>query len=546
MFKPRISAVAIGMLSFCIGASAQTASPAVPAPALPSVVISSERENLEALRQTILQMVQTLSDAGLLPKDKALELIEKAQPKQPQVAPGPTVARSRGERPASGSEPVRVQFVPEPVKREIREQIKQEVLAQARTERWGDPNTLPDWLERLSFEGDLRVRLQSDRFGPDNTPAALLYDDTFTSGAVGTNYADLTNSSADRNRFRTRARFGVTARLSDEWSSGIRFSTGSIVGPVSTSSTAGDINDRFGVKMDRAFARYRPFEWLQVSGGRIANPYFSTELLYATDLGFDGAAISVAPTIGSDWKLFGVGGMYFLRENSLGPDRRLTGLQIGAEWKPNPRLGARVGLANYRYSNIAGQSDTTNFGTPGYALTEYERGFRQKGNTLFRINNALQDTGNARWGLASDFDVVALTAGLELGMFEPYTVNLTGELIRNNGFNAQDIINRTGFNVSRGTDGRLVRLQVGHPSIRQLSDWQFTATYRHLEKDATLDAFTDPDFMFGGTNVKGYTLGFAYGVARNTSLGARWLSGRQIEGPTFKVDTMQLDLNMRF
>jgi hypothetical protein len=542
-----LAALAAPMLLTSLPTSAQPATP--PAAAAPAGV-SAERESLEALRQTILQMVQTLAEQGVLPKDKALELLEKAQPRAPQVAPGPTVAasvqRSRGERPSAGSEPVRIQFVPEPVKREMREQIKQEVLAQARTERWGDPNTLPDWLDRLAFEGDLRIRFQSDRFADSNTPAALLYDDAFISGAVGTNYADLTNSTVDRNRYRLRARFGVTARLSDEWSANLRFSTGNPLGPVSTSSTSGDISDRFGIKLDRAFARYRPAEWVQVSAGRMPNPYFSTELLYATDLGFDGAAVSVNPSFGTDWKAFGVIGTYMLRENSLSSDRRLTGIQIGAEWKPTSAIGARIGLANYRYSNVAGQSDTTNFGTPSYAITEYERGFRQKGNTLFRINNALQDTGAARWGLASDFNVMALTGGLELSMFEPYAVNLTAEYTRNNGFNAQDIINRTGFNVSRGTDGRLVRLQVGHPSIRQLSDWQFTATYRHLEKDATLDAFTDPDFMFGGTNVKGYTLGFAYGVARNTSLGARWLSGRQIEGPTFKVDTMQLDLNMRF
>ena len=48
----------------------------------------------------------------------------------------------------------------ESVKAELREQVKQDVLAQAHNERWGDAGAMPDWLRRIHLEGDVRVRFQ--------------------------------------------------------------------------------------------------------------------------------------------------------------------------------------------------------------------------------------------------------------------------------------------------------------------------------------------------------------------------------------------------
>ena len=42
--------------------------------------------------------------------------------------------------------------------------------------------------------------------------------------------------------------------------------------------------------------------------------------------------------------------------------------------------------------------------------------------------------------------------------------------------------------------------------------------YRYLERDAVLDAFTDSDFHLGGTDAKGYQLGFDLGLSRGAWL----------------------------
>jgi hypothetical protein len=455
--------------------------------------------------------------------------------------------RSETDRAAAAPrEAVRVPYVPESTKREIREQIKAEVLAQARDERWGEPGALPDWLDWLRFEGDLRVRYQGDRYDPDNAPAAILYDDSFIGGAIGTNYADVINTTEDRSRLRIRARLGVNARFGTEWTGALRLSTGSIVGPVSTSSTAGDPNDRYGLKLDRAFMRWAPTDWGSISAGRAPNPFFTTEALFAPDLGFDGVSGTVAPRFGDAWRLVGTAGWFVLRENSLSADRSMNALQLAAEWRPSPRFGARLAVGRFRYNNEEGVSDTTNFGAPSYALTEYERGFRQKGNTLFRINNAPLDIGPPRWGLASQFDVEQVHLAFDVGHFAPVNISLTSDMFRNRGFDQNDIVARTGFDITRGTKGWLHRLTLGSPALRARHDWQLSFGWRRIEKDATLDAFTDPDFVLGGTNVRGYSIGLAYGVDRNVNLGARWLSGREVEGPPYAVDVLQFDVNMRF
>lgn len=536
------------LLSALAPLSAQAQGSPAPAPAVPTAAAASDREDLERLRQTLVDIVTALGQAGALPKDKAEELLKKAQ--TPTAAAASDEPRLPGQR--RSREPVRVQYVPPTVLREMREQIRQEIVAQARSERWGEPQALPDWVERIRFEGDVRFRAQQDMFAATNAPAAVLYNDAFVAGAggapaiTGTNYSDLTNSSVDRTRLRVRARLGATARLTEEWGAGVRLSTGSIVGPVSTSSTAGDPSDRFGVKLDRAFVRWQPAPWLAVNAGRFANPFFSTELLYAPDLGFDGVAVSGRPQFGTDWQGLATVGVFPLRENSLGKDRWLYGAQLGGEWRPNPRTGLRLAYARYVYSGEEGSSDTANFGGPAYALTEYERGFRQKGNTLFRINNAVGDTSSARWGLASSFDVEALTASLTLAHFDPMQINLTTEYTRNRGFDAAAVSARTGALVSAGTSGYLTRLTLGAASVVNRHDWQAQLTFRRMGKDGTLDAFTDPDFGLGGTNLKGYVLGFTYGLERNVSLGSRWLSARQVEGPRFAVDTFQVDVNVRF
>ena len=61
-----------------------------------------------------------------------------------------------------------------------------------------------------------------------------------------------------------------------------------------------------------------------------------------------------------------------------------------------------------------------------------------------------------------------------------------------------------------------------------------------------VDAFTDPDFGLGGTNLQGYVLAAGFAVADRVWTTARWLSADEIVGPHYRVDVLLLDLQARF
>ena len=105
---------------------------------------------------------------------------------------------------------VRVPYIPESTRAQIKEEIKLDVLATARDEGWADARKLPPWLRTFNFEGDIRVRAETALLPDTNTPAAL-YRSQVESPAWS---PDLTNTQTNRSRLTLRARFGFTAGVS--------------------------------------------------------------------------------------------------------------------------------------------------------------------------------------------------------------------------------------------------------------------------------------------------------------------------------------------
>ena len=96
---------------------------------------------------------------------------------------------------------------------------------------------------------------------------------------------------------------------------------------------------------------------------------------------------------------------------------------------------------------------------------------------------------------------------------------------------------------------------MGWPAVQNKGDWQVFLGYRHLERDAVLDAFADSDFRLGGTNSKGFFVGGLYGVDRNSWVSLKWLSADQIDAnfnaftqkkAQLSMDVIQVDFNAKF
>ncbi|MHB1077276.1 putative porin [Thiobacillus sp.] len=505
------------------------------AAALPAQA-ASEREQLEALRETTQAILDALVEKGVLTAEAAQSLVKQAEKKGQEKAEAAVKAEAGV---------VRVPYIPEGVKREIREQLRQEVVAQAKTEQWGNVNAVPEWVDRLKWEGDLRLRYQGDLFADGNASGNDFIFEPYGLGSIG----DPINTEEDRQRLRVRARLGLSAKITDYVSAGFRITTGNTNDPVSTNQTLGNDFNKYSLVLDRAFAKVQPRDWLTVSGGRIPNPFFSTDLVWDDDLNFDGVAATFNPWIRSDrsGKPFFTLGAFPLQEvessvTNLARDKWLYAAQVGLDWKMNANTRWRFGLAYYDYQNIAAVEDDAIDGLYDYAGSIMKS--RQKGNTMFEVAPA-DDPG--RFGLAADYSLVNFTATVDLAHFEPVHVILDGDVVKNVGYDEAEVNSRlvSGPQEAR-TLGWQTKVTVGWPSMQNRGDWQVFLGYRHLERDAVLDAFADSDFRLGGTNSKGFFIGGSYGVDRNSWLSAKWLSADQIDGPPFGVDVVQVDFNAKF
>lgn len=500
---------------------------------------AGEREDLENLRNTTVNLIRELVNEGILPQDKAdamLRAAEKTPADLTEPVDAATTSAAEAGPEAGGAKVVRVPYVPEFVKDQIREDIKREVLTQARSERWGEPGALPDWISRLSWDGDLRVRYQRDQFQDTNIPAL---DDPFNLATGG-----LDNTTEDRGRLRIRARLGLQAQLTDHLMAGFRFTTGNLTDPVSTNQTLGNTFNRYQLVVDRAFLNFDNKDWLSVSAGRIPNPWFSTDLVWDDDLNFEGVAATFQRELPGNLDSFLTLGVFPLQEIAISNDDKfLYGAQGGVQWKNRAGNALKLGLAYYDYSNVTGETIPLG-GLAAFNTSSPQ--FRQKGNSLFDIN-ILNNTGtDPVYALASDFKELNLTAALDLANFDPLHVVLSGDYVRNLGFDADEVEARTGVSIDPQIEGYQARVTVGYPEIIKPNYWQVFLAYKYLERDAVLDAFTDSDFRLGGTNSRGYILGGSYGIAKNTWATLRWLSADEIDGPPLAIDVLQVDLNARF
>lgn len=535
---------------------------------------AGEKEELLKLKSTTMNLIEALVKEGILSEERADEIISQAEQSAEQE-----VKRMEHEQAQGEPGVVRVPYVPDFVRDEIKQEVRAElrqdvvgdVMSRAEKERWGMPDALPDWTRRFKFSGDMRLRAQADQFSSDNPAfgsAFVDYSDVNDNGGFSGSFL---NTDEDRYRARLRLRLGIKADITRGLSAGIRLATGSTGAAVSTNETLDNNFGSYDLILDRAYLKYKAMDlygnpWLTAWGGRMPNPWFSSDLVWDSDLNFDGGAVTYHHKLGGSNNLlsidererflFATVGAFSLDEVELSSsDKWLIAGQVGADLNFEDQSRLRVGLAYYDYQNIEGrrsplsQPNLYDFTAPG-AL--------QKGNSMFDISN---DPGNPyqRFGLASDFDLLNLTAEYDMTRFAPVHVILLGDYVRNLGYDSDEIRNRIGGNEmfvnstlftdnpdNDQVEGYQAKVTVGWPNLLERRSWQVSFGYKYLERDAVLDAYTDSDFHLGGTNAEGWILGASYGILQNTYLKARYLSADEIDGPPLGIDLFQLDLVSKF
>jgi hypothetical protein len=504
----------------------------------------------------------------------------------------------------------RVTYVPEIVKKELREQIQQEVMARAEKEHWAAPGTLPEWTQRITVTGDVRVRYEHDSFPKGNYQYVPNYNAINTGSPYDTNPGNLLatsplwpvyNDTENRDRPRLRARLGVDVDLYEGFWGGVRIATGDTSAPVSFNQSLGGSGGNFSkyaIWLDRAFIKYNPSSNLNISLGRFDNPFFSpTDLVWHQDLGFDGFAMQARYEVAPGFTPFLIGGAFPIFNTDLNAgsafdgatfsstDKWMGGVQVGANARPLSDVEVTVGAGYFNFWNVQGKLSSPcqvgDFPTYGCDTDLLRPSFAQRGNSYMALRNLVQnvigDATEARYqyfGLASDFRNVVLSGRVDLSQFNPVHVVIDGDYVRNVAWNYNDIAAKVAANplpvaaiancpapapatvggvipvcpnvYTGGNQGYLGRLTVGHTEFKQLGDWKVFGGYKWLESDAVIDAFTDSDFGLGGTNLKGYFVGGSVALGPSVWLTARYMSANQIAGAPYSVDIFQADVNAKF
>jgi len=577
--------------------------------------IANERQELLKLKNTTINLIDVFVQEGILDKNKAQKLVKAAESKAAdeaskqiaQEAANDKADASKAEETAvksgKSSKTVHVAYVPEFVKEEIRQQVRAElkddvikdVKADAKAEKWGVPGALPEWVNNIRISGDLRLRAVEDFFGADNSLANNQFYDYLSINKEGGHLdafnknEEFLNTTKDRVRLRERLRLAVDAQVTDNLKAGIRLATTNNGGPVSNNQTLGNTDQSWAFVIDRAFLQYdfvdqKGNDWFSLYGGRIANPWVSTDVVFDRDLSFEGfsgtfrahfnqddptvkAYRAPSPTarLGINTgpqtpnSVFATVGVFPIQEvNFSTTDKWMFGGQVGADWLVHDDSRLKVATAYYDYENINARPNANNSFTNDWTAPQYI----QKGNSIVPIN--VNDGFNTRctnsqsvfgqgclYGLASDFKIFNATAIYDFAGFEAAHVMLTADYAKNLGYSASRIAREFG-GLDNYSDNKAkttafqVRLDVGRPETIRLNDWNTFFAYRYVERDAVLDAFTDAVFHGGGTNAKGWVIGGNYGLAKNTWLNFRWFSTDNIDGPPLIIDTAVLDLSTRF
>ncbi len=119
-------------------------------------------DSIDSVRATVLNLIRALVDQGVLTAAKAQDMLRQAG-LDPALLNAPQVSQAPPAVVEAPKPVVRVPYIPETVKDEMREELRQEIVAQAREERWGQAGALPDWISRFTFFGDMRIRYQRTR-----------------------------------------------------------------------------------------------------------------------------------------------------------------------------------------------------------------------------------------------------------------------------------------------------------------------------------------------------------------------------------------------
>ena len=537
----------------------------------------------------MVNLVRALVAQGALKAEVGDQLIAQAEAEA-------TIARTRTaptDLPAAPAGAIRVPYVPESVRAQIRDEIKAEVMQQARAESWASPDqAAPEWTRRIRIYGDVRLRSQSELYAQTNANDIIDYATINANSPYGIDdprlLLPILNSRNDRwNQMRLRARLGIDIDVAKGITAGVALATGDNASPISSNaSLAGGFFKR-DFWLDKGWFKVQPFDQASATFGRFGNPFDSSDLLYDPDLNLDGVTVALnsGKWLSEDARITLRGGAFpvdygssnypnFAFEKVKTPQKYIFSGELEAAGEFGG-VKAKFSAGYHVFHNFQGDlSEPCQTEVETFCSTDYLQPlFMTKGNTLSPLRQIVTLTPDASLpqilGYTFAYNVLDVNGSVIVPLDDETMVRLSGSFVKNLGFDADDIC-RNGLagrpynnaeagggtycaadaaqraTFAGGDTGWRAEVLLGRPQVVNRGQWNVLAGYRYLESDAVLDAFTDSAFHRGGTNSKGYFIGGTYALADHLTIGSRWMSANEISGAPLAIDVLQVDMQVSF
>ena len=125
-----------------------------------------------------------------------------------------------------------------------------------------------DWVQELDLYGDMRFRDYYQTYEQQNPSAGSAFD-----------------KNIQRQRIRVRLRLDATFKLADNIFGGFELSTSDNRDGNTTNATYNGGFDNYNIYISRAFIGWAPVDGLTFVIGKQNNPFYTTELNWAPDMG---------------------------------------------------------------------------------------------------------------------------------------------------------------------------------------------------------------------------------------------------------------------
>jgi hypothetical protein len=312
-----------------------------------------------------------------------------------------------------------------------------------------------------------------------------------------------------RKRQRMRARLFVKGQVNEKVSAKLQLASGN-TDPVSTNQSFDGGASTKDIGIDQAYLQWKFAKNMKFIGGKMKNPNFTpnkSQLLWDSDLRPEGLAIKSKFTFGKNHTLKAVAGQFWMEERSSDKDSMLNSAQVGLKSKFHGKLDSSVflggGLHEFtRTKDRAALGDDTS----------------GAGNSM-NGSNYLYGYSMIHWFVVVKAHAFSLPWSLQ---FDSVTNDKADHY--NNGY--------------------MAGLSVGKTKAKG----QFKLGYRfkELQKDAVVGAFTDSDFIGGGTGGRGHKFSAAYAIDKNLVLAATHFCNTLADANKTSYKRTMIDLKVKW